>query len=512
MRRQREARDERYDAIVVGSGLGGLACAALLARAGKRVLVAERHDRPGGCAHAFRRHGYLFDSAVHLVGGCAPTATSAGGLPYRLLRAVGAAEALEFEPIDPIYTAAFPGLELRPRSGIDEFVRSHVELFPAERKGLHSLVGECLALQTEVRSADEFAAPLEVMRQPRRFPTLLRYRRATLAQVMHDHLHDPRAKAAFAAFWPYLGLPPGRVSFLYFATMLLSYVAEGSFYCRGSFQRVAEALASSVERAGGELLLRAPVARIELDERGRAAGVLLESGQRVSTEVVVSNADLRHTANELLDPDAVPSALRERIGQLRPSISAFVAYLATSLDLRARGATHETFVYGDFDHDASYQRTQAGRADWWTATVPTLADPSLAPAGVHLVTLTTLAPWASPAEWRAHKPAFLERSLELAERRMPGLRHSLLFAEGGSPSTLFDYTANSEGAIYGWALSPEQIGRGRPANATGIPGLWLAGHWAQPGGGVYGVLSSGVNAARAILGPDFDELFERLGG
>jgi all-trans-retinol 13,14-reductase len=240
--------------------------------------------------------------------------------------------------------------------------------------------------------------------------------------------------------------------------------------------------------------------------------VVLANGQRVRAEVVVSNADLRHTASELLDPASVPSALRERIGQLRPSISAFVAYLATRLDLRASGATHETFVYGAFDHDASYARTQAGQADWWSATVPTLADPSLAPEGVHLVTLTTLAPWASPAEWRARKPAFLERSLALAERRMPGLRDSLLFAEGGTPSTLIDYTANSEGAIYGWALSPEQVGRGRPANATGIPGLWLAGHWAQPGGGVYGVLSSGVNAARAILGPEYSELFARLGG
>ncbi len=508
-RRRREARRERYDAIVVGSGLGGLACAALLARAGKRVLVAERHDRPGGCAHAFRRHDYWFDSAVHLVGGCAPTATNAGGLPYQLLRTVGAADALEFEEIDPIYTAAFPGLELRPRSGIEEFVRSHIEAFPAERKGLHSLVAECLALQTEVRSAEEFAAPLEVMRHPRRFPTLLRYRRAALAQVMDDHLRDPRAKAAFAAFWPYLGLPPGRVSFVYFATMLLSYVAEGSFYCRGSFQRVAEALADAVEQGGGEVLLRAPVARIVL-EGGRAAGVRLANGQELRAGVVVSNADLRQTATELLDPESVPPALRERIGQLEPSISAFVSYLATTLDLRALGATHETFVYAGFDHDASYERTRSGAADWWTATVPTLADPRLAPPGVHLVALTTLAPWASPAEWRARKPAFLERSLALAERRMPGLRASLLFAEGGTPSTLLDYTANSDGAIYGWALSPEQVGRGRPANATGIPGLWLAGHWAQPGGGVYGVLSSGVNAARSILGPEHAQLFARF--
>ena len=512
MRRARAALHDAYDAVVIGSGLGGLACAALLARAGRRVLVAERHDRPGGCAHSFRRGDYLFDSAVHLVGGCAPTATVAGGLPYRLLRTVGATEQLDFEPIDPIYSAVFPGFELRPHSGIDEFVHSHVDAFPGERKGLRSLVQECLALQTEVRSAEEFAAPLEVMRHPRRFPTLLRYRRASLAQVMDDHLRDARAKAAFAAFWPYLGLPPERVSFLYFATMLLSYVAEGSFYCRGSFQRMAEALACAVERDGGELLLRAPVEQIEL-ENGRACGVRLANGQRVRAAVVVSNADLRHTLGELLAPEQVPDALAKRVAQLTPSISAFVTYLATSLDLKALGVTHETFVYGGLDHEASWQATLAGRPTWWTATVPTLADPSLAPVGTHLMTLTTLAPFASASSWRARKQVAVEQALVLAEQRFPGLRASLRFVEGGTPSTLVDYTRNSEGAIYGWALSPEQIGRGRPANATPIQGLWLAGHWAQPGGGVYGVLSSGVNAARSILGPDAHaELFASLGG
>jgi prolycopene isomerase len=503
--RAREARHDRYDAVVIGSGLGGLSCAALLARAGRHVLVVERHDRPGGYAHAFRRGSYLFDSAVHLVGGCA----GSGGLVQRLLAAVGASGDVSFERIDPIYTAAFPGLELRARSGADEFVRSHAEVFPSERKGLGALMDECLAMQHEARRAAELRAPFEVVRTPGRFPTLLRYRRATLARVMDDHLRDPRAKAAFATFWPYLGLPPSQVSFLYFATMLLSYVTEGSFYCRGSFQNLAQALVNAVEREGGEVLFRAPAARI-LVERGRAAGVVLANGQRVAADCVVSNADLRHTLRDLLG-DAAPAALVREAERLSPSISAFVTYAATTLDLRALGASHETFVYDGFDHDAAWRATLAGRPTWWTATAPTLADPSLAPPGVHLLTLTTLAPYANARGWRAEKGAWLERSLALAETRFPGLRASLRFAEGGSPTTMVDYTGNAEGAIYGWALSPDQIGPGRPPNAAPLPGLWLAGHWALPGGGVYGVLTSGVGTARAILGERTEAaLFARL--
>src|SRR6202008_1460016 len=120
----------------------GLTTAALLARAGKHVLVCERHDRPGGYAHAFRRGPYTFDSAVHLVGGCEPTPFEGGGLLHRVLESVGARDELEFERIDPLYTAVYPGLELRAGTGLDDFIASHSNAFPGERKGLEDLVSE----------------------------------------------------------------------------------------------------------------------------------------------------------------------------------------------------------------------------------------------------------------------------------------------------------------------------------------------------------------------------------
>ena len=512
MRFRREARRERYDAIVIGSGIGGLTAAALLARAGKQVLVCERHDRPGGYAHAFRRGSYLFDSAVHLVGGCEPTAFEGGGLLHRVLRAVGARDELDFVRIDPLYTAVYPGFELRARAGLDEFIASHAAAFPLERKGLEDLVSECLAIRDEARRATELASPFDVMREPGHFPTLLRYRRATLGRVMDEHLDDPRAKAVFASFWPYLGLPPSRVSFLYFATMLLSYAAEGAFYCKGSFQRFARALSGSVERAGGEVLLRSPVRRVTV-ERGRVAGVVLENGQRIAAPVVISNADLRQTVEELCGEQRFPARWRRALARLEPSLSAFVTYAATDLDLRRLGATHETFVYETWSHDDAYATSLAGRPAWWSVTVPTLADPSLAPPGEHLLVLTALLPYTASNAWRADKDAYVARMLAAAESRFPGLNSHLRFAEGGTPRTLERYTRNSDGALYGWSLGPDQIGPGRPANDTPLPGLYLAGHWAQPGGGVYGVVTSGVNAARAALGLRGDaDLWRELEG
>src|SRR5262249_59475028 len=101
----RESRHESYDAVVVGGGMGGLTAAALLAKEGLRVLVVERHDRPGGYAHAFRRKGYTFDSAVHLVGGCESAPGGGPGLLDGLLRRLGVRERCTFLRADPFYCA-----------------------------------------------------------------------------------------------------------------------------------------------------------------------------------------------------------------------------------------------------------------------------------------------------------------------------------------------------------------------------------------------------------------------
>src|SRR5262245_33798547 len=277
MRFHEEAERDAYDVIVVGGGLGGLTAAALLARAGRSVLVVERHDRPGGYAHAFRRRGYRFDSAVHVVGGCEPGPFEEGAILHRVLDGLGVRERCDFVRVDPGYRVEWPGMALEAPSDLERFVETHAEQFPRAGEGIRGVVSDCRTSRTETSRAEEGAG---MALRPERFPLLLRYRRATLAQVLADRVEDPAARAALAALWPYLGLPPSQVSFLYFATMLMSYVADGTYYCRGTFQALAEALVEALEARGGELTLRSAVRRI-LIEDGRAAGVVLENGQHV---------------------------------------------------------------------------------------------------------------------------------------------------------------------------------------------------------------------------------------
>jgi prolycopene isomerase len=500
-----EAARDAYDVIVVGAGIGGLTAAALLARAGRSVLVLERHDRPGGYAHAFRRRGYRFDSAVHVVGGCEPGPFEEGALLHRVLAGLGVRDRCDFARVDPGYRVEWPGLALEAPSELERFVEAHVEAFPRSAKGIRGFVEDCLTIRTETSRAEEGAG---FHLRPERFPLLLRYRRATLAAVLADRIDDPAARAALAALWPYLGLPPSRVSFLYFATMLMSYVADGTYYCRGTFQSLAEALVEALVRRGGEITYRSTVRRI-LVEGGRAAGVVLENGQRVRAPLVVSNADARQTVEELLGGEHFPRRYRQRLAGASASTSAFVVYAATSLDLAGSDLAHETFLYEGPDHDAAFASglravpepaTGDCAPSWLSITAPSLLDPGLAPPGEHLLVLTTLVDARAAARWRDAKAAFAEALLRRAERRLPGLRGALRFAEGATPRTFERYTRNQDGALYGFDVTPAQVGPGRLDNETPVPGLLLAGHWTRPGGGVVGVVRSGVRTARIALG------------
>ncbi len=496
----RESKKEAYDVVVIGAGIGGLSAAALLAKAGKSVLLVERHSRPGGFAHGFSRRRYLFDSGVHLISGCARQGYQGGSIIYKITKALGAEPESLFLPLTAYARACYPELEVSLHSGEEAFVACLAEQFPAEEANLLALSRLCRVLAEEFLIADEV---LGLAQQNRTSPgaaigNLLRWRRATLADAMDKFLRDERLKSVYASLWPYLGLPPSKLSFLYWAVMMAGYTYEGGFYCRGSFQKYADRLAAGLERYGGELLLNASVRRICV-ERGRASGVMLENGQIIRAEAVISNADAWQTGELLIGRNHLPGDYWNSLERLSLSISLFVVYLATDLDLAREALAHESFFFPSFDHEANYRQAMDGHFNSFSATLPTLADVSLAPAGQHLLLLTALCPYSVGESWRKAKQCFQQRLLEQAERRFAGLNGHLLLVESGSPRTLERYTLNRHGAAYGWAPTPDQIGPSRPGVRGPLPGLYHAGHWTRPGGGVAGVSISGMLAAQAVL-------------
>lgn len=490
-----ESRLESYDVIVIGAGIGGLTAGALLARTGLSVLIIERHDRPGGYLHAFTRRGQLFDCAVHSVGGCASEGCFHRRALGVLVEALGLGGQVRFLPLDAIARVCFPDLELEFPQGLASLLERLAELFPCEAKSLNAFFAVAEKVADEASKATcGLAGPWD---------WLHRYHQATLTEVLGEYVGDERLKAVVSALWPYMGLPPRQLSFVYWSLMFMSYVSHGAGYCEGSFQRLADALANSIEQSDGELLYRVGVRSILMQER-KVVGVATDNGQRIQAPVVISNGDLLHTFRHLLPPGQVPGRYLSRLAGFQPSMSIFVAYAAVTRESLGQ-CRHESFFYDHWDHEGHFQASARGTPLWFSATMPTHTDPSLAPPDRHILMLTTLAPYELPTSWRMAKEDFKNRLLDQAARWLPGLRDGMILCEAGTPRTMERYTLNHRGAAYGWAPKPAQVGPGRPAVKTPVEGLYLAGHWSSPGGGVYGAALSGIQSAQAILGVEKQE-------
>ncbi|MFF0471517.1 FAD-dependent oxidoreductase [Micromonospora zamorensis] len=311
------AEQRIWDAVVVGSGLGGLTCAAYLPAAGMSVLVLEQHDVAGGNAHVFRRRrSYEFDVGVHYLGNYGP-----GGTLPTILGGVGPAGRVTFRPIDAdgFDCIVLPGLTFDVPAGWQRYRDRLVATFPAEAAGIDVFLTVCRAVAGEEPDAE-----------------LLRiWRHRTLADLFAHCGLSARARTVLAAQSGNYGLAPVDASVLVHARMLGHYL-RGAALPEGGGQMLVAGLVEAIEADGGEVRTRCAVRRIDVED-GPATGVTLADGTRIRAGVVVSNADYRRTVVELTD--GFSAATVAKAAASRPSAALAVLYVG-----RPHGTAGETLL------------------------------------------------------------------------------------------------------------------------------------------------------------------------
>jgi phytoene dehydrogenase-like protein len=513
-------RIDAIDVIVVGAGQNGLAAAARLAGAGRRVVVLERREAIGGLSGAVEIHpGYRLPGILHDEGLVSPRAVAKLGLERHGLAFREAPPVLLAEAGGPGILLAQDGgaaaAEIGARSRRDAEAYGRYRAFLARLRPLLAAVMEAPPPPLSPATAGDFwqiaRQGLGVWRHGKRDTLeLMRVAPMCVADFLNEQFEVPLLVEGLAAP-AVIGTWAGPWSAGTNANLLLAEAAPGRHLAGGPAALVA-ALERAARAAGAEIRTAAEVARLRIED-GRVCGVALASGETLAAATVIATCDPKRVFLELIAAGTLPIRIEDEFRNIRARGTAAKVHLALAgpLELAARpGQACEGIRIGGGhvdDLERAFDAVKYGEVSTrphLEIRVPTVADPSLAPAGHHVVSiLASYAPHAVAGGWTERRRGdLLESVLAILEAHAPGVRGRIVAQELLTPVDLAERYALTGGQLHHVEPALDQLLVMRPTPsaaryATSVPGLYLGGSGSHGGGGV--TITAGLLAAQAAL-------------
>ncbi|KAJ4932534.1 hypothetical protein JOQ06_010952 [Pogonophryne albipinna] len=501
---------ENLDAVIIGSGIGGLGLAVLMAKVGKKVLVLEQHDRSGGCCHTFTEKGFEFDVGIHYIGDLQEHK------PFRCMLDNMTDGQLQWEPLDNPYDQVVLGPpENRRRypiySGRTRFPEELKKCFPGEEKAIDDYIKLCkkvgrgIWLLAMLKICPAFLAKFLVYTGlAKRLSYFFKMASRSLTEVVNELTENEDLRAVFTYIYGTYGNMPKDTSFS-MHSLLVTHYLNGAWYPKGGASEIAYHMIPIIEKAGGAVLVRAPVNRILFNDAKEAYGVSVMKGQEeihIRAPIVISNAGIFNTYEKLLPKElqAMP-AIQQQLGMMKNGeggLSIFLGLEGTKEDLGLKADNYWIFTENNFDELTETYLN--GKREESAKSVPLLfvASPSAKDStweerspGKSTLSLVSFAKYEWFEEWKDDKVSnrapeykelkqiFIDSILEVLMDIFPKItRDKIEYIDAGTPITNTHYIGAPKGEIYGAdhgiaRFSPELNATVRPQ--TPLKNLYLTG-------------------------------------
>jgi len=489
----------KYDAIIIGSGMGGLATGLTLQNKNPKLktIILEQHTIPGGCVNGFNRKGYYFDSGAEGLVYCGEGQVFRKGL-----------EKLdvfhEFIPIEPVEVMQYSNNKVTMYGNLEKFIQELEEKFPNEKQEIHRYFKVIKDMSDEYYSLDldelEPSIP-KLIKIVFTRPTLRKYGLRSFKYLLDKFITNSELRKILAVYSLWLGVQPDTISATS-AIVFNSPFIYGNFYPKGGMLSFAKKLASVYESKGGTIKYKSKVKKI-IVEKKRAVGVILNSGEKIHGKWIISNADLKKTIFDYVGIEHFKEKYHKMISQLKQSISGFAVYLGLNKNL----VDHHSHIAYNVDAENYLHRLFNGfkGPEEVLIRIPENIDPSLKNDKGSSVVLLSMVPYEYDDNWgtgkekkknslyKQIKEKYADILIKIAEKAIPNLSKHIVVKEIATPLTFEKYIQSSQGAWYG-----PRIGQKFPKFRSPLKNLLFAGGNVH-GAGVPTCFFSGIDTAQYVL-------------
>lgn len=467
---------EKYDSIFIGSGIGTLLAASLLARyRGERVLVLEKHFTAGGFTHTFKRKNkFMWDVGIHYIGDLEP-----GSMLSKLFDLMSGGK-LKWQKMPPLFEKfVYPDMTFKVYDDVKRYEADLAQLFPAETANIrqyfedirkvNAWFGRHISIRGRAAFTDNFEQP---------FAEKEGYNPRLSTKAYLDHrFKDEKLKALVVSQWGNYGLPPAQSSFMIHAAVVQHYFA-GGYYPLGGSHAIFDSVEPIIEAAGGKTLTSHAVTEIII-ENGKAVGVkaqaLREEGEPLKifrANKIISDAGAYNTYIRLLKNEKVTFCEQlQKFYHDHPVVSNVTLYLGLKGDPRDLGFGGENhWIYRSYDHDANFHSSaswiQQGEAAGAYLSFPSLKNAEAKSHTAEIIAFTDYAfferwkeqPWKKrDEEYKRLKDQIADSLIAFVNSHYPGFADMVEFRELSTPITTEHFASHPRGSIYGVACVPERF-------------------------------------------------------